>query len=107
MVTTDDPALLFPPQSLEGFPGYPVAGRRRYDRIAGFFSSSLLEVAGEVLERMTPEGGETQEAVLSSKIEGTQAILGEVLKFEAGEADNGIKSMTGPRLREAVIRAPV
>jgi len=48
----------------------------------------------------------TQEAVLSSKIEGTQAILGEVLKFEAGEADNGIKSMTGPRLREAVIPAP-
>jgi len=48
----------------------------------------------------------TQEAVLSSKIEGTQAILGEVLKFEAGEADNGIKSMTGPRLREAVILAP-
>ena len=48
----------------------------------------------------------TQEAVLSSKIEGTQAILGELLKFEAGEADNGIKSMTGLRLREAVIRAP-
>lgn len=48
----------------------------------------------------------TQEAVLSSKIEGTQAILGELLKFEAGEADNGIKSMTGPRLREDVIRAP-
>jgi hypothetical protein len=32
---------------------------RRYDRIAGFFSSSLLEVAGEALERMTPEGGKT------------------------------------------------
>jgi Fic family protein len=27
----------------------------------------------------------TQEAVLSSRIEGTQATLGEVLKFEAGE----------------------
>jgi Fic family protein len=27
----------------------------------------------------------TQEAVLSSKIEGTQATLGEVLRFEAGE----------------------
>ena len=33
-------------------------GARRYDRIAGFFSSSLLEVAGEALERMTPEVGE-------------------------------------------------
>jgi len=46
------------------------------------------------------------EAVLSSKIEGTQAIPGELLKFEAGEAGNGIKSMTGQRLREDVIRAP-
>jgi hypothetical protein len=46
------------------------------------------------------------EAVLSSKIEGVHTILGEALKFEAGEADYGIKSMTGPRLREAVIRAP-
>lgn len=31
----------------------------------------------------------TQEAVLSSKIEGTQATLGEVFKFEAGEAPEG------------------
>jgi len=91
---------------LKDFLATQLQGARRYDRITGFFSSSLLEVAGEALERMTPEGGETKEAVLSSKIEGTQAILGEVLKFEAGEADNDIKSMTGPRLREAVIRAP-
>ena len=78
--------------------------------IAAFMAAaapSPLEVAREALERMMPEGGETQEAVLSSKIEGTQAILGELLKFEAGEVDNGIKSMTGPRLREAVIQAPV
>jgi Fic family protein len=33
-----------------------------------------------LLSRLT-----TQEAVLSSRIEGTQATLGEVLKFEAGE----------------------
>jgi hypothetical protein len=92
---------------LKDFLATQLQGARRYDRIAGFFSSSILEVAGEALERMTPEGGETQGAVLSSKIEGTQAILGELLKFEAGEADNGIKSMTGPRLREAVIQAPV
>jgi len=36
-----------------------LQGARRYNRIAGFFSSSLLEVAGDALERMTPEGGET------------------------------------------------
>jgi hypothetical protein len=36
-----------------------LQGVRRYDRIAGVFSSSLLEVAGEALERMKLEGGET------------------------------------------------
>jgi hypothetical protein len=35
-----------------------LQGARRYDRIAGFFSSSLLEVAGGTPERMTPKGGE-------------------------------------------------
>ena len=27
MVTTDDPSLLLPPESAEGFPGNPIAGR--------------------------------------------------------------------------------
>ena len=40
-----------------------LQGARRYDRIAGFFSSSLLEVAGEALERMTPEGGDYERMV--------------------------------------------
>ena len=44
---------------LKDFLATRLQGARRYDRIAGFFSSSLLEVAGEALERMTPEGGET------------------------------------------------
>jgi hypothetical protein len=43
---------------LRAFLATQLQGARRYDRIAGFFSSSLLEVAGEALERMTPEGGE-------------------------------------------------
>jgi len=30
-----------------------LRGARRYDRIAGFFSSSILEVAGEELEALT------------------------------------------------------
>ena len=37
-----------------------LQGAHHYDRTAGFFSYSLLEVAGEALERMTPESGETQ-----------------------------------------------
>jgi hypothetical protein len=44
---------------LKDFLAARLQGARRYDRIAGFFSSSLLEVAGEALERMTPEGSET------------------------------------------------
>jgi hypothetical protein len=43
---------------LKDFLATQLQGARRYDRIAGFFSFSLLEVAGEALERMTPEGGE-------------------------------------------------
>lgn len=35
-----------------------LQGARRYERIAGFFSSSLLEVARKALERMTLEGSE-------------------------------------------------
>jgi hypothetical protein len=44
---------------LKDFLSTQLQGARRYDRIAGLFSSSLLEVAGEALERMTPEGGKT------------------------------------------------
>jgi hypothetical protein len=44
---------------LKDFLATQLQSARRYDRIAGFFSSSLLEVAGEALERMRPEGGET------------------------------------------------
>jgi len=43
---------------LKDFLATQLQGARRYDRIAGFFSSSLLEVAGEALERMTPESGQ-------------------------------------------------
>jgi hypothetical protein len=44
---------------LKDFLATRLQDARRYDRMAGFFSSSLLEVAGEALERMTPEDGET------------------------------------------------
>ena len=44
---------------LKDFLATRLQGARRYDRIAGFFSSSLLEVAGEALERMTLDDGET------------------------------------------------
>jgi nucleoid DNA-binding protein len=44
---------------LKDFLAKQLQDARRYDRIAGFFSSSLLEVAGEALERMRPERGES------------------------------------------------
>jgi hypothetical protein len=40
----------------------------------------------------------TQEAVLSSKIEGTQATMGEVLEFEAG-----VKPDEKPRVQRSLI----
>jgi len=43
---------------LKDFLAARLQGARSYDRIAGFFISSLLEVSGETLERMTPEGCE-------------------------------------------------
>ena len=45
--------------SLKDFLTTQLQGARRYERSTGFFSSSLLAVAGEALERMTPEDGET------------------------------------------------
>ena len=42
---------------LKDFLAARLLGARRYDRIVGFFSSSLLEVAGEALERMTSDAG--------------------------------------------------
>jgi hypothetical protein len=44
---------------LKDFLATRLQGTCRYDRIAGFFSSSLLEAAGEALERITPDEGET------------------------------------------------
>jgi len=41
---------------LKDFLATRLQGAGRYDRIAGFFSSSLLEVAGEALKRTTAEG---------------------------------------------------
>ena len=49
---------------LKDFLASQLQGSRRYDRIAGFFSSSLLEVAGEALERMTPEDNENNVQVV-------------------------------------------
>ena len=40
--------------SLAGFLPELLAGARSYDRIAGYFRSSILEVAGEALEKMAP-----------------------------------------------------
>jgi len=42
---------------LKDFLAKQLQGARRYDRIAGFFSSSLLEVAGEALEGITTNAG--------------------------------------------------
>ena len=55
--------------------GPAVAAVARYDGIL-----SAIPDSGVLLAPLT-----TQEAVLSSRIEGTQATMGEVLEFEAGQ----------------------
>jgi Fic family protein len=58
----------------------PASGAiARYDGLL-----SAIPNAAVLLSPLT-----TQEAVLSSKIEGTQATIGEVLEFEAGESPSG------------------
>ncbi|MFH0787178.1 MAG: hypothetical protein V2B13_06130 [Pseudomonadota bacterium] len=61
---------------LKDFLATQLQGARRYDWIVWFFNSYLPEMAGEALERMMSEGGETRKAVLFLKIEDTQATLG-------------------------------
>ncbi len=70
----------FPPESLDWPRLIPLLGPAaaavaRYDGMLAW-----IPEAGVLLAPLT-----TQEAVLSSRIEGTQATMGEVLEFEAGE----------------------
>jgi Fic family protein len=73
------PALL-PHKDIEWEPLIPLIGAA--NRALAHYDGALYGVPNPavLLSPMT-----TQEAVLSSRIEGTQATLGDVLKFEAGE----------------------
>ena len=70
-----------PPTDLKWEPLIPLIGRA--NRSLAHYDALLYGIPNPevMLSPLT-----TQEAVLSSKIEGTQATLGEVLKFEAGQA---------------------
>ena len=74
----------FPPESLEWKQLIPLIGPAnaalaRFDGTLGAIPNAAV-----LLSPLT-----TQEAVLSSKIEGTQATMGEVLEYEArGETDD-------------------
>jgi len=83
----------FPPQALDWPRLIPLlgpanAGLARYDGLL-----SAIPNANILLSPLT-----TQEAVLSSKIEGTQVTIGEVLEIEAGSAS---ASLTPPRRLDA------
>ena len=74
----------FPPgalhwESLIPLIGPAAAAVARYDGVLGAIPNPAL-----LLSPLT-----TQEAVLSSRIEGTQATMGEVLEYEAGEPAEG------------------
>lgn len=83
----------FPPVALEWEQLIPLIGSAnaalaRYDGLL-----SAIPNASVLLSPLT-----TQEAVLSSRIEGTQATMGEVLEVEAGGEPEG---MTAPRRADA------
>lgn len=72
----------FPPQTLDWPRLIPLIGPAaaavaRYDGMLAAVPNSTVLLAPLI----------TQEAVLSSRIEGTQATMGEVLEFEAGQQD--------------------
>lgn len=72
------------PITVEWEPLIPMIGRA--NRSLSYYDGVLYGISNPnvLLSPLT-----TQEAVLSSKIEGTQATLGEVLRFEAGETLEG------------------
>ena len=69
-----------PLKTIEWEPLIPLVGKA--NRALAYYDGIIYGVADPsvLLSPLT-----TQEAVISSKIEGTQATLGEVLEFEAGE----------------------
>ncbi|MDP2743637.1 MAG: Fic/DOC family N-terminal domain-containing protein [Dehalococcoidia bacterium] len=73
-----------PITAIDWAPLIPLIGKA--NRALAYYDGVLYGVSNPdvLLSPLT-----TQEAVLSSKIEGTQATFGEVLKFEAGEAPAG------------------
>src|SRR5713101_6624760 len=75
----------FPPSTLDWPKLIPLLGPAsaalaRYDGLL-----SAIPNAAVLLSPLT-----TQEAVLSSRIEGTQATMGEVLEYEAGRDSNNL-----------------
>ncbi|MBI4296785.1 MAG: Fic family protein [Chloroflexi bacterium] len=73
-----------PIETIDWAPLIPLIGKA--NRALAYYDGVLYGVSNPdvLLSPLT-----TQEAVLSSKIEGTQATFGEVLKFDAGEAPAG------------------
>ena len=73
----------FPPKNLDLAPLISLIGSAR--EAVGRYDSLLSAIPNSdvMLSPLT-----TQEAVLSSRIEGTQATMGDVLGFEAGAADD-------------------
>ena len=87
----------FPPQTLEWEKLIPLLGSAsaavaRYDGIL-----SAIPNAEVLLSPLT-----TQEAVLSSRIEGTQATMGEVLEFEAEGGGKGMPEEKKRDIREVL-----
>ena len=91
----------FPPTTINWAQLVPLIGRAnaalaRYDGLV-----AAIRNASVLLSPLT-----TQEAVLSSKIEGTNVTMGEVLEIEAGATPRW-RSQSGKTLRRSETIAPL
>ncbi len=80
-----------------------LAGARAYDRIAGYFSSSVIEVAGEALEQMAP--GAVARVICNSSLNPLDVATARAAKQAMRrEWCEGVPADVPPALRERLQR---
>lgn len=87
----------FPPHNLNWEQLVPLLGPTRA-AVAGY--DGLLSAIPNQAVLLSPLS--TQDAVLSSRIEGTQATMGDVLKFEAGEETEALPAERKEDIKEII-----
>jgi hypothetical protein len=89
--------------SLRGFLPDLLAGAHAYDRIAGYFRSSILEIAGEALETMAD--GATVRVICNSDLDPLDVATARAAKAQMyREWCAGLPDDVGPALKRRLER---